>query len=126
MSAAKGNQYILVVDDEDLVVNVARASLESAGFSVLTAMTGEQAVALFREKAEEISAVFLDFSMPGMSGDQVFSQIRALRDDIPVVVSSGFEVYDTASRFHGDQPAGFLKKPFRPQDLIEKMRQVIS
>lgn len=126
MPVAEGNQCILIVDDEEMVVSVAQASLESVGFSVLTAMEGEQAVALFREKAADISAVFLDFSMPGMSGAEIFSQIRSIRGDIPVVVSSGFELHDTVSRFHGDQPAGFLKKPFRPQQLIEKIRQIIS
>ncbi len=126
MAAFEGHGLILIVDDEEMVVNVAQASLEGAGYSVLTASDGPQGLELFRQHADAISAVLLDLSMPKMSGQEVLRQMRAIRPDALVVVSSGFDEQETANRFGDQRPAAFLKKPFRPHQLIERMHTLIN
>lgn len=119
-----GRGCVLIVDDEELVVNVAQASLEGAGYSVLTAMDGERAVEVYREHCNEIAAVLLDLTLPKMNGEEVFRQMKTVREDAVVVVSSGHSEQETAGRFGHEAPTAFLKKPFRPRQLIDKMQEV--
>lgn len=116
---------ILVVDDEEVVREVARLSLESAGYEVITAPNGRDALAVFLREGNEIAAVVLDLTMPYMSGEEAFSELHRLKPDLRVVLTSGYNEQDVTSRFEGDGPSGFLKKPFRSKDLIRKVNQVL-
>jgi len=124
--AWRGTGTVLVADDEEAVRSVGRAALEMAGFKVVVAEDGEQAVELFRSHRDEVVAVLLDLTMPHKSGDQVFGEIHPLRPDVPVILSSGFSEEEATQRFAGLSLAGFLQKPYRPSELIEEMRKVLS
>ncbi len=115
---------ILVVDDEDAVRQVATRALERAGFTVLTASNGREAVEVFRAHADAITAVLLDRTMPAMDGEEAFDEIRRIRPDAPVVLSSGYSEKEASERFAGRGLAGFLQKPYRARSLVEKLREV--
>jgi PAS domain S-box-containing protein len=117
---------ILVADDEPGVRDVAQAALEMAGFTVVTAADGQEAVERFAQRADEIIAVLLDMTMPKMSGREAFDQIHHLRPNVPVVLSSGFNEQDATSGFVGRGLAGFIQKPYRLSELVEKMEQVLA
>ncbi len=116
---------ILVADDEEAVRQVTRLALEMAGFTVITAADGEEAVECFAAHASEVRAILLDLSMPKMSGDEAFAAIKRIRPDVPVILSSGFNEQDTTNRLAGRGLAGFIQKPYRPTELIEKLRQLL-
>jgi DNA-binding NtrC family response regulator len=95
--------------------------LERRGFEVLEAEGGGAAVELFRECGREIGAVVLDLTMPGMDGEVTFQRLRAIRDDVPVILMSGHSEGDVAARLAGKTRADFLEKPFTLTELTEKV-----
>ncbi len=121
---AKGT--VLVIDDEELLRTVSKTMLESLGFQVLVAEGGREGIAIFRERCEEITAVLLDLTMPDLDGEATFSELRSVKKDTPVILMSGFTELSTMNRFAEPGPSGFLKKPFRPDDLTEKLGEVLK
>jgi two-component system cell cycle sensor histidine kinase/response regulator CckA len=115
---------VLVVEDEEPVRKLARAILEAAGLTVLTAESGVQGVALFREHATDLRAVLLDLTMPGMDGAEVLRAIVEFRPDAPVVLCSGYNEQEIAAEVTGYQPAGFLRKPYLAAELIRQIRAI--
>jgi PAS domain S-box-containing protein len=115
---------VLVVDDQAGVRELAQTILERAGLTVLTAGDGKQAVDVFTEHAHEIHAVLLDLNMPGMDGAEVFWHMTQMAPDIRVVLCSGYNEQDVTTKLHGLEPAGFLRKPYHPSDLLNRMRVI--
>jgi len=115
---------VLVVDDQAAVRNLARTVLERAGLRVLTAGDGNEAVSVFTEHAGEIHAVLLDLSMPGIDGGEVFRHITQIVPDIRVVLCSGFNEQEVAAKMEGRKPAGFLRKPYHPSELLTRLRSI--
>ncbi len=125
-SSRPSRSSILVVDDEPLIRGVLRKLLELGGFAVLEAVDGADAVAQFRAREAEIALVLLDMTMPGLSGDQVFDALAAIRPGVKVVVSSGYAEEQTLARFAGRRLAGFLQKPWKPSDVDEVVARALS
>ena len=119
-------ETVLVVDDEPVVLRTARNALERIGCAVLSAESGPVAIDLFRQHAAEISLVILDLSMPGMSGIEVLPQLRKIRPDIPVLVSSGYSESETLRLFTGYRISGFLQKPYTSQRLVERVEAAVA
>jgi CheY-like chemotaxis protein len=113
----RGEGTILVVDDERSVRGMVRQILVESGFHVLEAADGREAIDLFRMHADEIAAVLLDVNMPGMGGDEAFAVLRTLRNDVPVVITSGYDEHEATRRFATPGRTGFLKKPYTDQEL---------
>ncbi|HPO13241.1 MAG TPA: PAS domain S-box protein [Candidatus Hydrogenedentes bacterium] len=120
-SAWKSTGTILLADDEESVREVAKEILQEAGFTVLTAENGQIAVDLFQQH-EDIRAVILDLTMPVLSGKETFHTMRAMRPQIPILLSSGYTEQDITIQFSGSAPDGFLQKPFGPDDLMRALR----
>jgi DNA-binding NtrC family response regulator len=116
---------VLVVDDEPDVLEVASMSLDQLGFRVLTAPDGRAAMDVFRAHAREIDAVLLDLTMPHVSGEEVFEEMRRVRPDVPVVIASGYSEQDVADRLAGNTYAGFIQKPYLVGALATKLRQAM-
>lgn len=117
---------VLLVDDDEVVLGVGKMMLEKLGFEVATASDGFEAVAVFREQARSLRCVVLDLSMPRMDGEDAFREIRKIRPDVPVLLSSGYTEEQVALRFSEPAPAGFIHKPYRLSALSEKIREVLS
>jgi PAS domain S-box-containing protein len=117
---------ILVVDDDEGVRELTEETLERAGLSVLCARDGREAVETFRKHQGEIRAVLLDRTMPDMSGEEAFDRIRRVRSDARVVLVSGYSEERAARHFADKDLAGFLKKPFLPETLLERIRGALG
>jgi two-component system, chemotaxis family, CheB/CheR fusion protein len=115
----------LVVDDEELIRNLAAAILSRYGFQVLTAENGKVGVELFRQHKDQIRLVLLDLLMPIMGGEETLAQIQAIRADVPVILSSGFDIKEADRRFAGKTLAGFVQKPYSLSSLIDAVRQAL-
>ncbi|TAK28983.1 MAG: PAS domain S-box protein [Myxococcaceae bacterium] len=123
---AKASGTILVIDDEEGVRFLARRIFERAGFTVLLACDGVEGVERFREHQGEIAAVLLDVTMPRMGGEETFLELRRIRGDVRVLLSSGYSGQEAMSRFAGMGLAGFVEKPFCPQSLLDKLHAVLA
>ena len=117
----RGKGTVLVIDDEDSVRMVAGRMLRTLGFEILAAPNGDQGLKMFRERGREISAVLLDLTMPGMDGEETFRNLRLIRPDACVILMSGFNEQEAAARFVGKGLAGFLQKPFTPDELRQRL-----
>lgn len=116
---------VLVVDDEDSVLRVTQGFLEHAGYHVLTATDGKSGLELFQQAASRIDLVLLDYSMPGMNGEEVLLEIRKGYPVVPVLLSSGYPEKEVVSGIDTRAFSGFIKKPYRSQALIHKVQQVL-
>ena len=117
---------VLLVDDEEALRDLGRRMLENDGVKVLCAEDGVDAVEVFSKHADEICCVLLDLSMPKLSGEETLHALREIRDDIPVVLCSGYSDVEVSQRFAGKGIDGFLPKPFSRHDLLAMLRDVIS
>ncbi len=117
---------VLVVDDEPQVLRFASKVLERGGFEVLTAEDGQEALDAFRKDHERISAVLLDFAMPGLSGQDTFEQLRTIRPDIPIILSSGYTQAEATKRLAGKGLTGFIQKPYHPDELLEVLHRALA
>jgi len=117
---------ILVVDDEEMVVTLCKAMLERMGFRVLTAVDGEDAVRVFRERVDKISCVLLDLTMPNMDGEAAMHELRRIREDVKIILSSGYDEQEISRRFTGNAPAGFIQKPYLFGKLRYELERVLK
>ncbi|MHB8520159.1 MAG: CHASE domain-containing protein [Limisphaerales bacterium] len=125
-SAWRGQGTVMVVDDEEPVRAVAAHMMASFGFRVIAASDGREALAKFQAPGEPIRLVLLDLTMPQMDGEETFLALRRLRQDLPIVLMSGYAEEDVAGRFAGKGLAGFLSKPFKPETLREKIHTALA
>ncbi|RMF84530.1 MAG: response regulator, partial [Nitrospirae bacterium] len=108
---AAGGHTILVVDDEPLIRMVAERFLERAGYRVVSAGGGEEALERLRREGAKIDLVLLDLTMPGMRGPQVVAALRAFLPDLPVVITSGYSEQSVTQATWAHEVQGFLAKP---------------
>lgn len=123
----RGDETILLVDDEIMVRMVAETLLKSNGYKILTAVDGQEAVEIFTEHQDEISLVLMDMTMPRMSGLEAFRALRELDRMVPVVICSGYVVdLGEFQTEQGDRPNGFVQKPYNLRDLVTTVRHLID
>ncbi|HVU49102.1 MAG TPA: response regulator [Polyangia bacterium] len=121
----RGEGLALLVDDDAGVRGAARRMFELLGFRVLEAANGRQGADLFARHAQEIRVVLLDMTMPEMSGEETFRELRRVRDDVAVILTSGYNEIEATRRFVTKGLAGFLQKPFTPDELASKLAAVL-
>ncbi len=111
---------VLVVDDEDMVRRIAKASLEIRGYRVLLANNGLEAIQMVEQHAE-IAVVLLDLTMPVMGGEEAIDRIVAARPGVQVIVSTGYGQREATARFRRKHVQGFLQKPYTSKQLGDKI-----
>lgn len=122
----QGSGTVLFAEDEPTSRWAGKLSLEKAGFTVLLARNGREAVDLFRKHADSIVAVFLDVRMPELSGQEAFEELCRTHPGTRVIVVSGTEEEEDVRRSFGDGLAGFVPKPHSPRDLIAAVRKSLE
>ena len=124
--AWRGDGTILVVDDEAHIRAGAAHALERTGFTVLTAADGREAVAVFRQHAPTIRAVLLDLTMPNMDGAATARELRQIRPEVRIVLSSGYTKEEATRQFTDRDLVGFLQKPYALKDLVATIRTALE
>ena len=117
---------ILVCDDETMMLQVASSILKRFGYSVLTAPDGHSALSIIGEKKSALKLVILDLLLPGMSGLEIFRQIRKIAPDLPVLLSSGFGRGDSVDSALTEGVTGFLQKPFGLEKLAKTLQSLFA
>lgn len=122
----RGQGTVLVVDDEEIVRNLACQMIEHLGFTTLAAKDGQEAVEIFREHQNRIVCVLLDLTMPKLGGDETFRELRRIRPDVRVILSSGYNEENATERFDRLELAGFIQKPYQFETMIERLRVAMT
>lgn len=123
---SSGSETVLVVEDEPMVRDVARASLERQGYDVVTASNGIEGLRAASELGERLALVVTDVVMPQMGGWEMAAQLRKQLPDVKILFTSGYN--EEIVNAHGRVDAGveFLPKPYLPAVLIQRVRQVLD
>jgi two-component system cell cycle sensor histidine kinase/response regulator CckA len=121
-----GTGTILVVDDEEMIRRMAKAILERYGYTVILAEDGKIGVEALIQSKHGISLVLLDMTMPVMSGEEAFRQIRMISPDVRVILSSGYNEIEAIRRFSNKGLAGFIQKPYAAMALARKVKTVLA
>ncbi len=125
-SVIEGNQTVLLIEDEEILRNMAETMLMRLGFKVFTAKDGIEALEIFQEHPDEIRVVVTDLSMPRMDGWETLSALRRIRPDIPVVMVSGHDESKVITDDHTELPQVFLHKPYQKAELKEALAKAIK
>ncbi len=120
----RGSGTILLVDDEDQVRLQAEKILKKFGFTVISAVNGKDAVCKFVDNIDQIVCVLLDLMMPVMGGVECFARLREIREDIPVIMVSGYNENDITLKFNEQGPDEYIGKPYDIIDLITRIRKL--
>ena len=115
-----------MIDDEEAVRRTAKASLERRGYDIILAENGTEGIQIFKALAGKISLVLLDLTMPGPGGEEVLRQIKTIKAETKVVLSSGYNEVEVIQRFTGKGLAGFLQKPYTSAALVDKVNRALS
>ncbi|MBT0663471.1 PAS domain S-box protein [Geobacter pelophilus] len=119
----QGRGLVLFVDDEETVCDIGSEMLKMLGFEVITALDGREALDVF-QRHPEISLVIIDLMMPHLDGEQTFTELRKLRPDLKVIMSSGYNEQEVTQRFLGKGISGFIQKPYRLSDLETVIKKI--
>lgn len=113
------NKTVLIVDDEAMIRDVAKGIIEVLGGKAITAKDGVEGIDIFKENRDKIDFVLLDLTMPKLSGEEVFRELKKIKNDIKVILMSGYNEHEVSQRLVGRGFAGFIQKPFSIEKLIE-------
>jgi CheY-like chemotaxis protein len=120
-----GNETILLVDDEELIVDVGGEILKFLGYDVHLARSGKEAVEIYGEKRGSIDLVILDMIMPDMGGGETYDALKKINPDIKVLLSSGYSINDQARKIMERGCSGFIHKPFSIGQISQKIRELM-
>jgi PAS domain S-box-containing protein len=126
LSPQEGKGTVLIVDDDEDVRSAVGFILESLGYSIIIARDGVEALQLYSDQREQIDVVLLDWRMPGMNGDECFDKLREIDPDIRAVLSTGFGQEGMAQSLIEKGMQGFIRKPYRAQELAEVIANVLD
>jgi PAS domain S-box-containing protein len=122
----KGTERILFVDDEQPLVDVGKQALESLGYELTTMTSSVDALDLFKKEPDRFDLVITDMTMPKMTGDELSNELKAIRQDIPVILCTGFSTRITAEKAKDMGIRAFISKPILKQHMAETIRKVLD
>lgn len=117
---------ILVVDDDDAVLRMMVEILRQAGYIVLLAEGGWNAIQVFEEAPSPPHLLVTDVIMPDLTGPVLAARLRKMRPDLKVLFVSGFHDTELVQRFVGQQGFALLPKPFTPDGLLRTVRDALA
>ena len=121
-----GTGCILIVDDEEVIRNMAREMLHLMGYEVLWAADGEEGVRIYRENAAYIDLVMLDLVMPKVSGREALRALKKLNPRVKVLITSGFSLGMELEELSAEGAGGFIQKPFKKSELSRHVAEVLG
>jgi CheY-like chemotaxis protein len=121
----KGKGSILVIDDEELIRNVARDILHELDYDVLLASGGKEGIKIYADKKDIIGLVILDMIMPEMGGKETFKKLKEINPDVKILISSGYGQDSLPEQVMDNGEAGFIQKPYNINEIAEIIKEVL-
>jgi len=119
-------ELILVVDDEESIREITRSTLETFGYSVLTAADGTEALALYADKKNDIAAVLTDMVMPFMDGSATIRALQRMNPRVRIIAASGLGAGQRAGEGVLEGVSVFLSKPYTAEKLLKTLAKVLA
>jgi PAS domain S-box-containing protein len=121
-----GTESILFVDDEPVLIELAKKMIENLGYTVLTRTSSIEALELFRNNPSKFDLVITDMTMPAMTGDKLAQRMMEIRQDIPIILCTGYSEYITEERAKRIGIREFVMKPLVVKELSKTIRKVLD
>lgn len=121
-----GQELILIVEDEEVIRDINKKLLEKYGYKTLSAASGEEALTIYSQRGSVIDLVLMDISMPGMGGLKCLEKLRQLDPAVKVVMASGYLPEGALKESLNSGAASFVAKPFRQDEVLRVIRQVLD
>ena len=118
----KGSGTVLLVDDEEVIVEVASGMLKLLNYTVLTARSGSEALSLFTEQRERIDLVILDMIIPDMDGAQIFHRLKGIAPEVKVLLASGYSLKGQSGGPAGKRVQRIYPEAFQPSGALPETR----
>jgi signal transduction histidine kinase/CheY-like chemotaxis protein len=125
-SLPSGNECVLVVDDELFILEILTEMLNSLGYDVDTAPGGKEAIEKFSSAPERYDVVIADLTMPKITGTQLAQKIKQLRDDVPIILTTGMTIAPSDHQDGFKEFAAILNKPILYAELAKTLRGVLD
>ena len=117
---------MLVVEDEDPLRQAVKRMLGRAGYEVLEAANGSDAIELLRARGEEIDLLLLDMTIPGAPSEEVLAEAVRARPDLKIILTSAYSEEMAHTKLRAPQVRGFVRKPFQLEELVRVFRNALS
>lgn len=121
-----GDERILLVDDEPSIAKLEKMMLERLGYSITMRVNSIEALEAFRERPDSFDMVISDMNMPNMAGDQLASEIKSIRSDIPIILCTGFSERMNDEKADILGIAGILMKPVTKSEMAKTVRKLLD
>jgi CheY-like chemotaxis protein len=121
-----GAERILFIDDEPDLVNLANIMLGRLGYEVVTMTSCADAVEVFRKDPDHFDLVITDMTMPGMTGDKVAQKLMEIRNDIPIILCTGYSEHISEEKAKDLGIRAYVQKPLEMRQLAETIRRVLE
>lgn len=125
-SVLTGNESILVIDDEEVIIDHIKEMLETLGYRVLWSLKGKEALEIYKNNISDIGIVILDMIMPEMSGSDVYQHLMDINPNVKILLASGYTADDKVLEILKNEHCGFIQKPFDIVHLSHKVREIID
>ena len=125
-STPLGTECVLFIDDEEALADMGKKILESLGYETITRTSSVDALEMFKEAPEQFDLVITDMTMPNITGDQLAQKLMAIRQDIPVILCTGFSTRITEEKAKDMGIRAFISKPILKQNMAETIRAVLD
>ena len=122
----KGQEAVLLIDDEEMILDVGSRMLESLGYKVMPAPGGRQGLLIYEQNMDKIDLVVLDIIMPDFGGKETFDTLRRINPAVRVLLSSGYSLDGQAKEIMQSGCKGFIQKPFSMAELSKKIREILD
>ena len=126
VKTTRGEETILVVDDEKMIRDLAVEMLSQSGYTVITAPDGETAIQVFRKENNRIALVILDLIMPGMDGKRCLSELLRFNPEARIIIASGYASQELATEMLGLGAKGLVGKPYDFARMLKVVRTTLD
>ena len=121
-----GNETILIVDDDEIIIEVGKQLLENSGYQVIAARGGREAIEKYNEMKHLIDLVILDMVMPHPNGEETLRELKKIDENVKVIVSSGYCLDSNQPPLRNLDYQKFIQKPFKLSELSRAIREVLE
>lgn len=121
-----GTEEILLVEDEEMLRELAKMSLKGSGYRVMTASEGEEAIRIYKVHHNEIDLVLSDMGLPKLDGYSIFKELKKINPTVKFVLASGYIDPAQKSEILKSGVKEFIQKPYAPNDMLKRIRNVLD
>ena len=122
----RAKETVFLIDDDDMIADVSELILKKSGYDAVIAKSGKEAIEVYKEKHSRIDMVILDMILPDMAGGDTYDRLKEINPEIKVLLASGYDIDYQASDIMERGCDGFIQKPFNMNELLEKIRGILT